>query len=205
MKLLIPIDVEQTRPPETDGLFTYDEHTVLIRAQHFHRPQRSCGKVMFSQVCVKNSFQGGGLSQHELGHTSPGQTLPPSACWDTSPCLVHAGIHTLLPSACWGTHPPTQCMLGYTPSFLVHPGIHPLQRPLQRMVHILLECILVDAMLLPQMNGYYSLQCVKNIGYYYVLSHRKFTLDEAPGEGDLLINTRSNRVEVAVIQIFTHN
>ena len=34
----------------------------------YFRPQRSCGKVMFSQACVKNSVHGGrGLSQHALG------------------------------------------------------------------------------------------------------------------------------------------
>ena len=32
----------------------------------------SCGKVMFSQACVKNSVQGG-VSQHVLGQTSSGQ------------------------------------------------------------------------------------------------------------------------------------
>ena len=35
-------------------------------------------------------------------HTPPGHT-PPSG--QTSPCPVHAGIHTPLPSACWDTHP----------------------------------------------------------------------------------------------------
>ena len=33
------------------------------RSQYNYRPQRSCGKVLFSQACVKNSVQGG----HALG------------------------------------------------------------------------------------------------------------------------------------------
>ena len=40
--------------------------------------KRSCGKVMFSQACVKNSVHGGGVS-----HDALGQTPPPGACWDT--------------------------------------------------------------------------------------------------------------------------
>ena len=34
--------------------------------------KRSCGKVMFSQACVKNS------ARHPPGQTLPGQTLPPA-------------------------------------------------------------------------------------------------------------------------------
>ena len=117
MKLLIPIDLEQTRPPETDGLFTYDEHTVLIRAQHFYRPQRSCGKVMFSQVCVKNSFHGeGGSIPACTGAYIPRADTP-------TQCMLG---YIPLPSACWDTHPSTQCMLGYTPSYPVHAGVHTL-------------------------------------------------------------------------------
>ena len=44
-----------------------------------YRPQRSCGKVMFSQAC-QEFCPGGGVS------------------------TMH-----------WGRHPPSQCMLGYTP------------------------------------------------------------------------------------------
>ena len=33
-----------------------------------YRPQLRCGKVMFSQACVKNSVRGG-VSQHALGQT----------------------------------------------------------------------------------------------------------------------------------------
>ena len=115
-----------------------------------YRPQRSCGKVMFSQASVIKFtgfvvWQTPPLQTHTHTHTPwsdtpqadtlqadtpfPGQTPPgqappretpplPSACWDThTPHPVHAGIHTLpLPSARW---------------------------PLQLIVRILLECILV--------------------------------------------------------------
>ena len=74
--------------------------------------KRSCGKVMFSQACVKNSVHrgmypsmhwGGGVADTTLADTPPGRDPP----WvDT-------------------------------------PGQTPPQRPLQRTVRILLECILV--------------------------------------------------------------
>ena len=95
---------------------------------NFCGPQRSCGKIIFSQACVKNSVHVGGcLPQCMLGYTHtpwadttpgrhrPGQTPLPSACWDTH-------THPPLPSVCWDTHTPTQCMLGYTPC-PVHAGI----------------------------------------------------------------------------------
>ena len=61
----------------------------------YYRPQRSCGKIMFSQACVKNSVH-------------KGQTPPPlpSACWDT---------HTPAQCMLGYTPPPAQCMLGSTP------------------------------------------------------------------------------------------
>ena len=46
---------------------------------NFYRGQQSCGKVIFSQECVKNSVHGGGelcLAQCMLGYTPPGQTPP---------------------------------------------------------------------------------------------------------------------------------
>ena len=47
---------------------------------NIYRPQRSWAKVIFSQVCVKNSVHRGGgcLSQCMLGYTPPGQTPPGS-------------------------------------------------------------------------------------------------------------------------------
>ena len=59
-----------------------------------YRPQRSCGKVMFSQVSVI-LFTGGCASQHALGQTPPCRPPP-----------------TGRPP---GQTPPAQCILGYTP------------------------------------------------------------------------------------------
>ena len=42
---------------------------------HLYRPQRSCGKVIFSQASVSHSVHGGCLPQCMLGYT-PKQTLP---------------------------------------------------------------------------------------------------------------------------------
>ena len=72
--------------------------------------KRSCGKVMFSQACVKNSVHGGGVypTMH-LGRHRP-------------PRPVHAGIHTPLGRHPPGAHPPppTATATGGT-----HPtGIH---------------------------------------------------------------------------------
>ena len=67
-----------------------------------YRPQRSCGKAIFSQACVKNSVHGGGggcLPQCILGYTSLGRH-PTRA--DT-PHPVHAGID--MATAADGTHP----------------------------------------------------------------------------------------------------
>ena len=68
-----------------------------------YRPQRSCGKVMFSQACVKNSVHGGGVCLSAcwdtLPHadTTPQQTPPPQAdthpwadpFWEDTPWQVH--------------------------------------------------------------------------------------------------------------------
>ena len=66
--------------------------------------KRSCGKVMFSQACVKNSVQGGG-GVHPPGQTPSGR--PPSPYADT---LLPGQVDTPLgrhPS--WaGRHPPEQ-------------------------------------------------------------------------------------------------
>ena len=120
---------------------TVSKHTNtkwLQHVWHHYRPQRSCGKVMFSQASV--ILSGGVYGRQPPGKHPPGR-IPPGRhpSWaDTSPRQtpphpVHAGIHTpYLVHA--GIHIPCP----------VHAGIHaPLQRPLQRTVRILLECILV--------------------------------------------------------------
>ena len=85
---------------------------------YIYRPQRSCGKVIFSQASVSHSVhRGGGVSQHTLGQTPPWTDIPPG---ETPPALCMLG-YIPLPSA--------QCMLGHTPP----------QQPLLQMVHFLLE------------------------------------------------------------------
>ena len=70
--------------------------------------------------------QGGGVSQHVLGQTTPGQTpLSRHPLTMQTPWQSSLGRHPL-PSACWDTHPPAQCMLGYTPPCPVLFGIHTL-------------------------------------------------------------------------------
>ena len=61
---------------------------------NFCRPQRSCGKVMFSEACVKNSV-----------HKGAGGGVCPSVCWDTP-----GQIHTPSPlgqTPHWANIPPT--------------------------------------------------------------------------------------------------
>ena len=45
---LVPLQVSMAKTPWT-----------TIRKPLYYRPQRSCGKVIFSQACVKNSVHGG--------------------------------------------------------------------------------------------------------------------------------------------------
>ena len=47
-----------------------------VRGVHFYRPQRSWGKVIFSQACVKNSVHRGLPEQTPLGRHPPGQAPP---------------------------------------------------------------------------------------------------------------------------------
>ena len=100
-------------------------NTERYSSQFYYRPQRSCGKVMFSQASVILSTGGGVCGRHPLGiHPHPHPQADTPTLWaDTPlgrqppgqkpPCPVHAWIHPL-PSACWDT-PPAQCMLEYTP------------------------------------------------------------------------------------------
>ena len=52
-----------------------------------------CEKVMFSQACVKNSVQGGGVCQRNAGIHTPGKAPPPPALWDT---VNNRTVHILL-------------------------------------------------------------------------------------------------------------
>ena len=67
-----------------------------------YRPQRSCGKVIFSQACVKNSVMGGVCLSACWDTHSPGQKHPPPS-WADPLCPVHAGIDMV--TVADGTHP----------------------------------------------------------------------------------------------------
>ena len=90
---------------------------AMNRGIYNYRPQRSCGKVMFSQAFVI-LFTAGVSAQYMLGYTYP-------------PRRKH-------------TCPPKAHLPGSTPPGKHTPGKHtPPRRPLQRTVRILLECFLV--------------------------------------------------------------
>ena len=103
----------------------------------FHRPQRSWGKVIFSEACVKNSIHGGDCLPHcLLGYTthlplSPppprpeADALPPRDQRQAPPPRNRAPG----PEAQRQVLPPAQCMLGYTGN--------------KQAVRILLKCDLV--------------------------------------------------------------
>ena len=79
------------------------EWSFKTSVRNFYRPQRSCGKVMFSQASVILFTGRRGVAE------------TPRA--DTPPRPVHAWINT----------PPAQCMLGYTPppTATAADGTHP--------------------------------------------------------------------------------
>ena len=49
-----------------------------LTLNNFYRPQRSCGKVIFSQASVSHSVRGGCLPQYMLGYI-PRADTPPAA------------------------------------------------------------------------------------------------------------------------------
>ena len=72
-----------------------------------YRPQRSCGKVMFSQASVILSTGEGVCGRHPPAKCMLGYT-PPAKCMlgYTQPCPVHAGIHAPpAATAAKSTHP----------------------------------------------------------------------------------------------------
>ena len=104
--------------------------TAILREQIFTVGNSSCGKVMFSQACIKNSVHRGDMSSGSGGCTPPRQTPTPQE--DTPP-----GRH---PAP--GRHP----LQADTPHRQTPPPSrqrHPPRRPPQRTVRILLECILL--------------------------------------------------------------
>ena len=69
----------------------------MVSTFYFYRPQRSCGKVMFSQACVKNSVHRG---------------VCLSACWDTHPPWSDPGGSVYPGRVCVSQH---QYTLRWTP------------------------------------------------------------------------------------------
>ena len=100
--------------------------------------KRSCGKVIFSQTCVKNSVHGGGgvrgVSQHALGQIPPWQTPP----IDTPSTGYYSGRY-----------------LSYWIAFLLN-----MWWLLQWTVCILLECILVKYVV--------RVKEMFNLGHYFL-------------------------------------
>ena len=106
----------------------HNNHTawnyIIGRNILYYCPQRSCGKVMFSQVSVILSTGEGVCGRHPPGRhpsrqTPPGQT-PLSRHLLSRQCLSRHPLSTPSPgqTPSWhpfGQTPPTQCMMGYTP------------------------------------------------------------------------------------------
>ena len=63
---------------------------IFAKISHY-RPQRSCGKVIFSQASVSHSVHGGGggVSQHALRQTLPGRHTPRQTPWAYTPLSRH--------------------------------------------------------------------------------------------------------------------
>ena len=104
-----------------------------------YRPQHSCGKIMFSEVCVKNSVHRGVCISACTGADTP----PPS---NTPRCKHPLVRHLLWSDTPWSEPlprqtppgqtpsgqtplaqtPPTECMLGYIPpTATAADGAHP--------------------------------------------------------------------------------
>ena len=111
---------------------------------HLYRPQRSCGKVMFSQVSVILFTGGGVYAQHALRQTppSPGRHPQADTPWENTPP---------------GRHPPrTDTFPGQTPP---PRQTSPTRRPLQRKVRKLLECIMKKVRLVDSVRNLCTPQC----------------------------------------------
>ena len=82
----------------------------------------SCGKVIFSKVCVKNSVHRGLYPSMHWGQTPPGRY--PSMPWDRHPLCrypsMHCGRHPLA-----GRHPPEQADNPPPPTATAADGTHP--------------------------------------------------------------------------------
>ena len=123
-------------------VFLFSTFFITFHLSHlnYYRPQRSWGKVIFSETCVKNSVHRGGM------HGKGGHAWPRGACQGgmhgMGACMaggvcgeghVWQGGH-----ACWGCAWQGVCMAGGGHAWQI------LQDTVnEQAVHILLECILV--------------------------------------------------------------
>ena len=112
----------------------HNNHTawnhIIGRNILYYCPQRSCGKVMFSQVSVILSTGEGVCGRHPLGR-HPSRQTPPGQTPLSRHRLSRHSLSTPSPGQTPSRHPsgqtpPTQCMMGYTPPCPVHAGIYPL-------------------------------------------------------------------------------
>ena len=94
-----------------DFLFSSKTITSAVKYCHYH-PQRSCGKVIFSQASVILST-GGCVSQHELGQTPPSRA-------DTPQSDTPSGRHTPTPQSPPPRPPLQQTVLILLECFLVY-------------------------------------------------------------------------------------
>ena len=99
------------QPCQFDGGDAQSKKTLY----HYYRLQRSCGKVIFSQACVKNSV-----------HRGQGGVYL-SACWDTPPRQTPPARHPPGQAPPRQTHPPgRQPPLADTPpTVTAADGTHP--------------------------------------------------------------------------------
>ena len=81
----------------------------------FYRSQRSCGEVMFSQACVKNSVHRGGTWQggmHDRGGAWQGASVAGGHAWQRD---MHGGGHAWQVGHAWqggDVHGRGACMVG---------------------------------------------------------------------------------------------
>ena len=80
-------------------------HPVVLYSEIFTVRKRSCGKVMFSQTCDKNSVHGGGVCQIPPKHSS-NFTIRKRSCGEVmfSQVCVKNSVHR----GCPARHPPGQ-------------------------------------------------------------------------------------------------
>ena len=87
--------------------------SVPLLIWYYYRPQRSCGKLIFSEASVKNSVQGGGSASVHAGiHHNPWADPRPPPPWaDTLPWQTPPGQTSP------GRHPPGQTPFPHTDGY----------------------------------------------------------------------------------------